>query len=429
MSIQDKLKVAIDACVAPASAGGIAQVMLGLISALGKLDDEGEEYLLVVESKAEADYIEPYLGPNQKIAWKPSRSLAERVSGRLARLSKTAFGKKRRNPQPAVHAVSDGFYEKLGCEVIHFPHQRFVLCGLPSIYNPHDLQHLHFPQFFTAEELLARDTLFQTGLHFADTVAAASQWVKDDIIRSYQLPPDKVQVIPWGPPTQAYAEPSEADLARVRDKYNLHEPYGFYPAMTWPHKNHVRLLEALAWLRDHSGLRVPLICSGSRLQPYWSTVERRIRELKLDSQVRFIGFVADADLRSIYRLSQFLVVPTLFESDSSPIYEAWLEGLPVTCSNVTSLPAQTLGAARLFDPYEVGAIAEAVSAMATDDQLRKDLRSLGYVRVKDYDWQLTAKAYRALYRRAARRDLPAGDKRILERDWMLEPERTLEAWS
>jgi glycosyltransferase involved in cell wall biosynthesis len=422
----EQFKVAIDVTIDPATAGGVAQVALGLVHGLGALSDGNDEYLLVVQSDAEAEYFKPFIGPNQRFAKRPPRRLARRVGARLQQTRNRISHKPEQMFVP-YYSISDGFYESLGCEVIHFPHQRFVVCGLPSVYNPHDVQHLHFPQFFTPYELIERDTVYQAGCHYAQAVAASSQWVKDDLVRHYRIVPDKVQVIPWGPPSQPFAEPSKQDVARARAQHNLREPFLLYPAMTWPHKNHIRLLEALAKLRDEHGLGLRLVCTGSHLEPYWSAIQHRIAELNLARQVYFTGFITQVELRAIYRMAQFLVVPTLFESDSSPIYEAWLEGLPVACSNVTSLPAQTLNAARLFDPYDVTAIAQAVREMATEERLRRDLRFAGFERLKDYQWERTAKAYRALYRRTAHRFLSTEDRWLLNWDWMTEPRKTTEA--
>jgi glycosyltransferase involved in cell wall biosynthesis len=120
-------------------------------------------------------------------------------------------------------------------------------------------------------------------------------------------------------------------------------------------------------------------------------------------------------------------MPSLFESDSSPIYEAWLEGTPIVCSNVTSLPVQVMDAAILFDPYDPESIANAMRRVATDSSLRHDLTAYGYLRVKDYDWNRTAKAYRAVYRRAAGRLLSEEDRWLLEWDWMERPMRLVGA--
>ena len=114
-----------------------------------------------------------------------------------------------------------------------------------------------------------------------------------------------------------------------------------------------------------------------------------------------MDFFLEADLRAVYRLAQFLVLPSLFEADSCPIHEAWSEGLPVASSNHSALPEQIGDAGLLFDAKDVSAIAHAIQTMATEGDLRRELVERGYRRVKDFDWTRTAKAYRAVYRRAA----------------------------
>jgi glycosyltransferase involved in cell wall biosynthesis len=425
----EPLNVAIDAQVSPKTAGGVAQVILGLVHSLGRLeDDPSTNYFIVVGSQAERDFLQPYLGNNQQFAIKP-RTLTQRLQ-RLVTGARKSIARRfadRDNYSELSLPISDGYLESLGTDVVHFPHQRFALCSLPSIYNPHDLQHLHFPQFFSPSELAGRDFVYRSGCQLAHTVAVSSRWVKEDIIKNYQVDPAKIQIIPWAPPTEAYNDPSPGDLDAVQEKYALAKPFVLYPAMTWPHKNHLRLLEALAILRDSHDIRLHLVFTGSLLQPYSSSIQKRVSELKLDSQVTFLGFVSDIDLRALYRLSQFLVMPSLFESDSSPIYEAWLEGTPIVCSNVTSLPVQVMDAAILFDPYDPESIANAMRRVATDSSLRHDLTAYGYLRVKDYDWNRTAKAYRAVYRRAAGRLLSEEDRWLLEWDWMERPMRLVGA--
>jgi glycosyltransferase involved in cell wall biosynthesis len=140
----------------------------------------------------------------------------------------------------------------------------------------------------------------------------------------------------------------------------------------------------------------------------------------------FMGFGTEVDLRALYRLSQDLLMPTLFESDSFPIYEAWLEGTPVACSAVCSLPEQVMEAAVLFDPYSVESIANAIASLATNAAVREELQKRGRRRLKDFDWERTAKAYRAVSRRAAKRELHEEDRALLSWDWMQEPRRAQE---
>ena len=129
------------------------------------------------------------------------------------------------------------------------------------------------------------------------------------------------------------------------------------------------------------------------------------------------------ELRAIYKLSKFVIVPSLFEAASAPVFEAWYEGVPVACSTVTSLPEQAGDAALLFDPYSVDAIANTVRRMATDERLRRELTHKGRRRLMDFSWERTAKAYRAVYRLAAKRPLTEEDRWLLSSDWMQNPKR------
>lgn len=431
------LRIALNAQLDPdKGSGGVAQALIGLVTALGKLSDGSEEYVIIGPQQGR-DWLSPYLGLRQRVVSRP-RSVEPVESGsrlfqRLKRIAHplrsmlgNAWYRLLPPPPPPPRRwpevpISDGFYENLECDVIHFPFQHFVLCALPTIYNPHDLQHLHYPQFFTPSTIAWRETIYPAACHLANTVVVGSDWVKQDVVRHYRVDPNKIQVIPWAPPTLAYQKPSPSTLATVKDQYELHQPFVFYPAMTWEHKNHLRLLEALALLRDDEGLVVRLVCTGYCHPDHWPRIEDHLRTLNLNAEVQFLGMVPPEDLRAIYRLAQFVVVPTLFEAASGPVFEAWQEGVPVACSTVTSLPQQAGDAALLFDPFSVGEIAGALRRMATDEHLRAELRRKGELRLQDFSWERTAKAYRAVYRRATGSPLTDEDHLLLSWDWMRDP--------
>ena len=432
VSSDQPLQVGINAQLLPASGwGGVESVLIAVVHALGQLKDGQEEYIIIGPWQ-NPEWLRPYIGPNQRIVSGPNppQTSIERILWPLRPLAR-----KSRNllvqfleiskTWPEV-PMSDGFYENLGCDVIHFPYPRFVLCALPIIYNPHDLQHLHYPQFFTPSTIAWRETIYQAGCHFAHTVSAASQWMKHDIVKHYNINADKIQVIPLAPLTQAYPEPKPDTLAAVQAKYRLGTPFALYPAMTWEHKNHMRLLESLALLRDRDGIKIYLVCTGHQ-NDFWPRIQERLQALGLQDQVKFLGLVPPQDLRALYRLAQFVVIPTLFEAASGPLFEAWQEGTPAACSVVTSLPEQAGDAALLFDPFSAEAIADAVAKMATNPDLREDLRRRGARRLQDFSWERTAKAYRAVYRRAAGYPLTDEDKWLLSWDWMREPQRKKEA--
>jgi len=363
-----------------------------------------------------SDPLEPIkrrLGPLRPMARGVKRFLATKAHAAIPRVESDS-GKQ------FAPATSRRFFESLGCDVVHFPFQSFEVCGIPSVYNPHDLQHLHFREFFTPTEISHRENLYSAACRAANTVVVASQLVKRDVVDRYGVESERVQVIPWAPPPlpKLLEDPDENAIRTVRKKYELADrPFALYPAMTWEHKNHIRLLEAVAHLRDNKGLDLRIICTGFKTD-FWPTIERRLNELGLNEAVKFPGLVPLDDLNALYRAAQFVFVPTLFEAASAPVFEAWQHGAPVACSKVTSLPDQVADAALLFDPFVDKEIATALARMTTDFTLRQDLRLRGTRRLKDFSLERTAKAYRAVYRRAGGRELNEEDRHLLAGDAM-----------
>lgn len=436
MIYSETLRIGINAQVdLDCGSGGISSVLAGLIKALSGL--EGEETYVIIGTPDNREWLQQFMGDNQELVIRPEpvkekvplpkkRSLLQRALTPIARPLIRGLRKEILPPPPPPPPeplwpevpVSDGFWESLGCNVIHFPYQYHEVCAVQTVYNPHDLQHLHFPQYFSAREIARRETIYPAGCHFANTIAVASEWIKQDIVKQYAIHPDKIQVIPWAAPTQAYNPPSAEDIAEVRRKYKLDSKFAFYPAMTWEHKNHLRLIQAYQAACHESGLDLKIICTGKQHDPYWSRIKAILEKEGLAEKIKFIGLVSEKDLRALYNLALFVVVPTLFEAASGPVFEAWYEGTPVACSSVTSLPEQVADAALLFDPYSIDAIKDALVSMSQNKGLREDMILKGERRLQDFNWEQTAKAYRALYRRAAGMNITEDDVQLLAWDWM-----------
>src|SRR5262249_5335466 len=157
--------------------------------------------------------------------------------------------------------------------------------------------------------------------------------------------------------------------------------------VTWEHKNHVRLLEALALLRGR-GTTLKLVFTGRQTE-FFKQIKKRMNDLRLEDQVQFLGRIPAEHLRALYRLAQFTIFPTLFEGAALPLVEAWKEGSPFTCSAVTSLLEIAKEAALLFDPQSADSIAEAIGKMNADASLRQNLAEHGFARLQEFNWDDT----------------------------------------
>ena len=403
-------RVAIDARLGGGLSGGVEQIVIGLATALARLENDGGEYLFVVHPDQQ-DWIRPYLGG-------PCRTLPSRMEypGQPGLIREARRALRRRIPSASRYrreiVSSDGTIERAGAEVVHFPFQEAFLTELPSIYQPHDLQHLHLPELFSRYERERREVVYRTHCDRAALVVAMTSWGRDDLIRQYALPEEKVQVVHGGSVLPSYPAPTGQDLDELRARLALPDSFLLYPAQTWPHKNHLLLLDAIALLRDRDGAEISLVCPGRQTELF-PRIAERARELRLDALVSFPGFVSPLELRGLYELGTGLVFPSRFEGWGLPVCEAFSAGLPVASSSATGLPEVVGDAGLLFDPADPTAIADCVLALWTDSGLRSRLAERGRERAALFSFDHMAAVFRAHYRRLAGRKLPEEDRILL----------------
>jgi glycosyltransferase involved in cell wall biosynthesis len=401
------LRVCIDARMGSGQFGGVEQVVIGVASGLSRLSDGDEEYLFLTLPEHE-EWLLPYLGG-------PCRPLHPRLgyTRRRARAVKQAL----RERQPITgprHSVrtSDGTVEEEGVDVIHFPFQDAFITEVPSIYQPHDLQHVHLPEHFSRWQSERRETIYRTHCERAAAVVTMTSWGRRDFVETYGLKEDKVWVVPGASVLPEYPAPSAGDLEQLRTRLSLPERFLLYPAKPWPHKNHERLLEALALVRERTGTTVPLVCSGAEAGDF-DVVRKRARDLGLDATTIFPGFVDTKELRGLYELATALVFPSRFEGWGLPVCEGFSAGLPVASSTSTGLPDLVGDAGLLFDPESTEQIAEATERLWTDEGLRRDLAERGHRRSGLFSWDHTARLFRAHYRRIGGQSLAEEDRILL----------------
>lgn len=396
MIIKKELRVGIDARLATGVVGGVEQFIIGLASSLSKLKDKDIKYFFLVY-EGQDEWLKPYLGDNSEL-------LYSKPTGKVSKIIKFRFLRKawhylipHLGSEIIKIPVSDGVIEKASIDVMHFTMQLGFLTKIPSIYHPWDLQHLHLPEFFTKKEILFRQVLYQRFCEQAKSIIVAASWIKNDLIKHYKIESSKIKTIPVGPVLNAYIDPSNSFLDTLKEKYFLPEKFIFYPAQTWPHKNHIKLLEALALIKDNKGIEIPLICTG-QLNDHYQNIKKYIFKLHLQKQVKFLGFLEPPELKSLYKLAHCMIFPSLFEGWGMPTLEAFISSVPVGCSNVTCLPEQVGDAALLFNPENKYEIADVIHELWTNEPLRKDLKIKGAHRASLFNWEKLAVMFQDCYK-------------------------------
>ena len=257
-------------------------------------------------------------------------------------------------------------------KLLHVPIQYSPIykTSVPVITTMHDIQEFHFPEFFTAAERLHRAINNLKSVSESDQVIVSFEHIKKDLIKYYPIKEEKISVCPPPFADDWFATKKETEWKILETKYSISKKYLLYPAATWPHKNHVLLIEALAKVKNDIP-DIGLVCTGNKTE-YYSAIEKKLKELKLESAVKFLGIVPEEDLIGLYKNTELVVIPTLYEAGSGPLYEAMKYRIPVICANTTSLPDTINNRKYIFDPKDVLQLSNLILKMLNDES-EKDL--------------------------------------------------------
>ena len=235
----------------------------------------------------------------------------------------------------------------------------------------------------------------------ADAVAAISHATKQTLIEYYKAPEEKITVIPCGVAPHFRRITDPALLEATRRKFELERPLVLSVGTLEPRKNHLGLIKAFYEVQKSKESSAMLALAGGQGWLYEET-QRMVTELKLENKVRFLGRVSELELITLYSLADVFAFPSFFEGFGIPPLEAMACGAPVITSNTSSLPEVAGDAAILVDPHDTHAIADAITRVLEDEQLREELRQKGYLQAQRYTWSRSAgkmlSVYQKLYR-------------------------------
>ncbi len=262
------------------------------------------------------------------------------------------------------------------------------VCPVPSVVAIFDLQHVLQPENFPRWYLPFVKWIIYLSAKLADGVVTISQKVRDDIVKFYRIPSGDIAVTYLAADHDTFFPRDTKEVEEVRTKYGLPERFILYAAASLPHKNHALLFEALRMLKERGG-RTRLVLIGARDKGY-DAIAEMIEKTGLQTDVVFTGWLPFEDIAPIYCASDALVFPSLNEGFGMPVIEAMACGVPVVCSNIEPLPEVAGDAAYFIDPYDPSSIAEGISKVISDRNLRRDLIEKGFRRAAAFTWENTA---------------------------------------
>jgi glycosyltransferase involved in cell wall biosynthesis len=264
---------------------------------------------------------------------------------------------------------------------------------IPFIATVWDLIHRvqpYFPEVCVDGYWLQRESFYAETLRRATYIVTGTQVGKTEVERFYNVPPDRIKVIPFATPKFALEAPqcTDSDRIHILKKYSITQEYLFYPAQFWPHKNHIGLLLALKYLKDDYNISFSIVFAGSN-QGNLTFIQQKVDEFSLSEQVKFLGFVSSEDLTLLYQNAFALTYVTFAGPDNLPPLEAFGLGCPVIASRVSGAEEQLGKAAMLVDPRKYKDIALAIRALKENPDLRQTFVERGLVRAvqwtgKDY---------------------------------------------
>ena len=265
--------------------------------------------------------------------------------------------------------------------------------GVPQVTTILDVIYKRFPETHAGLLRYGMALLVPLAARRSRRVVTISEAAKADIVRFLGVPEGRIDVTPLGPALATDVAPVPAD--EIRRRFDLGDSLLVLTVSAKrPHKNLKRLIEGVASL-PNAVLVVPGYAT-----PFEEELRARAAALPGGDRIRFTGWVDDATLEGLYRAATCFVFPSLAEGFGLPVLDALVRGVPVACSNTSSMPEVAGEAAVYFDPEDTEQITAAIRQLLEDPELRTRLAKAGAARAALFSWKRTAEATLASYERA-----------------------------
>lgn len=282
-------------------------------------------------------------------------------------------------------------------DVIHNP-AHFPILNKPGkkyICTIHDLTPILFPQWHPRWRSLYHRIAFPRLISNSDRIIADSFQTKKDIIRYYQVPEQKISVIHLGA-SDEYKPLADGAIKSIRLKYHLESPFILFVGNLEPRKNIPSLMKSFHLCRKKMP-NLKLVIVGKKGWMY-KEIFTTLDDLHLTNNVLFLDYIPHEDLPALYNAAELFVYVPFYEGFGLPVLEAMQCGTPVITSNMSSLPEIVGDGGIMVDPLDVAGLAEKMTKLLSDDQVRKENIRYNLSRCQQFSWEKCAQQTIEVYK-------------------------------
>jgi glycosyltransferase involved in cell wall biosynthesis len=259
-----------------------------------------------------------------------------------------------------------------------------------AVATVHDVGYRHFPQAHPAQQRAMLDLGTRFTVSNAHVVIADSAATKRDVMAFYGVQDSAVRIAHPGP--MPLAGVTKGDIATTLKKAGLsaHRPFALHVGTLQPRKNLRRLVQA--WARLPASMRDAqlVLAGGAGWGDEAGQLQRDVESLGLSQRVVFTGYISDVEKSALLHAAHLVVLPSLYEGFGFPVLEAHAAGVPVACSNTSSLPEVAGDAALMFNPVKIDEMAEAIAQSMRDEAMRARLINAGRANLTRFSWDACA---------------------------------------
>jgi glycosyltransferase involved in cell wall biosynthesis len=370
--------------------GGVNTYTLGLLDGFASLGNDCHLILYVNEDN-QSLFTRFQQKSNFQVRVLPSRTLMGRKS--LCRASLLSGSRTLYRSTSNLLFGGIGRMMEAEVDIVYVPTVvlQFFNARKPTVLSIHDIQHVHFPEFFTWTRRLSRQITYGLSVNHTTFLQASSEFIKQDLLQHYRdLRSEQIEVIPEGVNLAEFGLPR--DDASLRERYRLPARYLLYPAQLWPHKNHLLLLAALKKIETGLGLKIPLILTGARFSAA-TEIFKFVADAQMD-YIHYLGKVPFDDLVSLYQKADLVIAAGLYESNCLPVLEASAAGTAVIASRIP--PNEELSSTlqlNLFDAKNADDLSRTILKLWNEPTLRSTQSIHNRKHVAAYNWTNAAQKY------------------------------------